>query len=71
MNNVPHPDACLILPNATDIMDQLRKTNQNQEVLSPDVYGKQDFPRQPNVTGFQERWRYFGEHWKNGLWINM
>ena len=23
------------------------------------------------MTGFLERWRYFGEHWKNGLWITM
>jgi hypothetical protein len=23
------------------------------------------------VSGFQERRRYFGEHWKNGLWITV
>jgi hypothetical protein len=24
-----------------------------------------------SVTGFQERRRYFGERWKNGLWSTM
>ena len=26
---------------------------------------------QSTVSGFQERRRYFGEHWKNGLWITV
>jgi len=32
------------------------------------IFGR---PGGPVVSGFQERRRYFGEHWKNGLWITV